>query len=413
MEDLSSLRRWSALLTLALGGFAVGLTEFVVMGLLPEMSQDLLPGQYAHSPSQAVGHAGWLVSAYALGVVAGAPTIAALTARVPRKRLVVLLLGLFVIATVASALAPTFGLVLLARFAAGLPHGAYFGAAGLLASRLIGPNSHGKGFAIVLSGLTVANVVGVPLITALGQATDWRVAYAAVAAVFAITLVAAILVVPSVGGALAGSARAELGAFRSPQVWMVGLTAAIGFAGFMAVYSYAAPMTTHVAHLPSGAVPWVLVVAGLGMTVGNLLGGPAADRNLRRATLGGFLAVLTASVLFVPLAHWRVGLFVGVFLIGATSIFLAPALQARLIQAAPSAQLMGAAINQSATNIANSIGAGLGGLAIAHGLGYLSPAVIGAALAAVGLALTVLSFRQQRTPVGEHSGDARPVPTPL
>jgi DHA1 family inner membrane transport protein len=409
MEELSRLRRWSALATLALGGFAIGLTEFVVMGLLPEMAQDLRPAEYARSTSLAEGQAGWLISAYALGVVVGAPTIAALTARVARKRLVVILLALFVAGTAASALAPTFGLVLVARFVAALPHGAYFGAAGLLASRLIGPNSHGKGFAVVITGLTVANVVGVPLITALGQATNWRVAYAAVALVFAVTLIAAVLLVPSVAETLDGSARTELAVFRSRQVWLVAATAAVGFAGFMAIYTYAAPVTTRVAGLSPGAVPWVLVVAGLGMTVGNLLGGTAADRNLPRSAVGGFVAVLVAGVLFCLTAHSAVGLFVGIFLVGATSMFLSPALQARLIQAAPRAQLMGAAINQSATNVANSVGAGLGGLAIAHGLGYRSPAVIGAALAAVGLVLTLLSFRQQRTRSAEHPTDVQPV----
>ncbi len=403
MEELSPLRRWSALLALALGGFAIGLTEFVVSGLLPEVAQDLLPGQYAQSSSQAVGHAGWLISAYALGVVAGAPTIAALTAKVPRKRLVVLLLGLFVLGTVASALAPTFGLVLLARFVAALPHGAYFGAAGLLASRLIGPNSHGKGFAIVLSGLTVANIIGVPLITALGQATNWRVAYGAVAVAFAVTLVAVTLVVPAVPGVLDGSARAELSAFASRRVWVVALTAAIGFAGFMAVYTYAAPVTTHVTGLSSGTVPWVLATAGVGMTIGNLLGGIAADRNLQVTITGGFVAVLIAMLVFGLTARWAPGLFVGVFLIGGTATFLSPALQARLIQAAPGAQLMGAAINQSAMNVANSAGAALGGLGIAHGLGYLSPAWIGAGVTVIGLALTVLTFRELKTtrPAGQ------------
>jgi len=269
VEKLTAGRRWAALLALALGGFGLGLTEFVAMGLLPDMARDLLPAEYAHSSADAVAKAGWMITSYALGVVVGAPTIAALTARMPRRRLVVGLLGLFVIGTVASALAPTFGLVLAGRFVAGLAHGAYFGAAGLLAAAMLGPGSAGRGFAIVLGGLTAANIFGVPLITGLGQAAGWRIAYLAVAAVFAITLLAVLAVVPEVAAAPGGSPRDELAAFRLPQVWLAALVAAIGFGGFFAVNSYIAPITTHVTGLSASAVPWVLAVMGVGMTVGS------------------------------------------------------------------------------------------------------------------------------------------------
>src|SRR4051812_558172 len=235
------------------------------MGLLPDLARDLLPVAYARSTEDAVAQAGWMITIYALGVVVGAPTIAALTARVPRRRLVVGLLGLFVVGTVASALAPTFELVLLGRFVAALAHGAYFGAAGILAATMMGPGNQAKGFAVVLAGLTAANVFGVPLITPLGQSAGWRAAYLAVAAVFALTLVAVLATVPHIAAKPGGSPRAELGAFRSPQVWLVALVAAIGFGGFFAVNSYIAPVTTHVTGLSESAVPWVLAVMGLGM----------------------------------------------------------------------------------------------------------------------------------------------------
>nr|WP_269328177.1 MFS transporter [Kineosporia mesophila] len=388
------MRRNAALLALALGGFAIGLTEFAAMGLLPQVAQDLLPEQYAHSPEQAIGQAGWLISAYALGVVAGAPAIAALSARLPRKRLVTMLLAWFVVGTAASALAPTFELALAGRFLAGIPHGAYFGAAGLLASRLLGPGSHARGFSLVIAGLTVANVVGVPAITFLGQISNWRVANLAVSAAFALTLAAVLALVPEVGGSGPASPRAELASLRSGQVWLVALIASVGFAGFLAVYTYAAPVTTVVAGLSESTVPWVLATAGVGMTVGNVLGGVAADRNLRLSLIGGFTAVLAAGAFFWVVARTPLGLFAGIFLVGATSMFLSPALQARLIQVAPGAQLMGAAVSQSAMNVANSLGAWLGGLVIAQGLGYLSPAVVGIALAALGLALTVVNLRR-------------------
>lgn len=399
MEHLTTARRVAALGALALGGFAVGLTEFAVMGLLPEMARDLLPARYTRSSADAIAHAGWAITVYALGVVAGAPTIAALTAKVARKRLVIGLLVLFVAGTAASALAPTFPLVLVARFVAGLPHGAYFGAAGILAARLIGPGSQAKGFAAVLTGLTAANVVGVPAITSLGQSTSWRVAYLAIAGVFLLTLVAVAAIVPSQTNETEGSVRAELHAFREPLVWLVAFIAAVGFGGFFAVYTYIAPITTHVAGLPPGAVPWALVVAGLGMTVGILLGGVAGDRNLRRSLILGFAAVVLTIGLFGLIARRPAGLFVGVFLLCTASLFLGPSFQARLIAVAPGAQLMGAAINQSATNIANSVGAALGGVVIAAGLGYLSAAWVGVGLGLIGLALTVLSFRVR---VGEN-----------
>lgn len=394
--DISPNRRRAAVAALALGGFAIGLTEFVAMGLLPQIAQSLLPGRYAASSSKAVAHAGWMISAYALGVVVGAPTIAALTARMARKTLLLGLLALFIVGTLASAVAPTFGLVLLARFIAALPHGAYFGAAGLVAANIMGPGSQGRGFAAVLGGLTVSNVVGVPLITRLGQAAGWRVAYLAIAGMFLLTLLAVAAVVPAIASHTDGSPRAELRTFRSGQVWLVATVAAIGFAGFFAVDSYIAPVTTHVAGLSDSAVPWVLVAVGLGMTVGNAAGGWASDHDLERSLLGGFGAFIAAMLVFALIAHSPAGLFVGAFLVGGTSLFLGPALQSRLISAAPEARLMGAAVNQSAMNIANSLGAALGGLVIARGLGYLAPTVVGIALAAVGMLLCAVDILRSR-----------------
>ena len=193
---LSPTRVRLALFALALGGFAIGATEFVAMGLLPEIAHDLLPALFARAPEEANAQAGWVVSAYALGVVVGAPTIATIAAKYPRKRLLLVLAAAFTVGTVASAVLPSFGLVVLARFVAGLPHGAYFGVAALVAASLMGPGKRGQGIAIVLSGLTIANVVGVPSITLLGQQTDWRVAYLAVAAIFALSFVAIAALVP-------------------------------------------------------------------------------------------------------------------------------------------------------------------------------------------------------------------------
>lgn len=283
MTDLSPARvRW-ALLALALGGFGIGATEFVAMGVLPQIAADLLPSMWDANEADAIARAGLLISAYAAGVVVGAPTIAALVARYPRRRVLLALTAAFTLGTAMSALAPTFELAVAARFIAALPHGAYFGIAALVAASLMGPGKRGQGIALVLSGLTVANVIGVPLITALGQSSGWRIAYLAVTTIFALATAAIALAVPAQPGDAGATIRRELSALRRGQVWFALGFGAIGFGGFFAVYTYVAPMTTDLAGLPEGAVPWSLVCVGLGMTVGNFLGGRMADTGSMRA----------------------------------------------------------------------------------------------------------------------------------
>jgi DHA1 family inner membrane transport protein len=260
----------------------------------------------------------------------------------------------------------------------------------------MGPGRQAKGFAVVLGGLTVSNVVGVPLITHIGQAAGWRFAYLTIAAVFLLTFAAVLATVPHVPVQPGGSVRNELRAFRRPQVWLVAGVASIGFGGLFAVDSYIAPVTTHVAGLSGSVVPWVLVAVGLGMTVGNALGGAYGDRNIRRALIGGFPVFIAAVAVFALTAHTTAGLFIGAFLVGATSLFLNPPMQARLIEVAPGAQMMGAAVNQSAMNVANSLGALLGGIVIAHGLGYVAPSWVGVGLGIIGFGLVATSFAIDR-----------------
>ncbi|TFB85888.1 MFS transporter [Cryobacterium algoricola] len=394
---LSPTRIRLALLALALGGFGIGATEFVAMGLLPNLAQDLLPGLYATAPDAANAQIGWLISAYALGVVVGAPTIAAAAARWPRKQLLLALLAAFTLATIASALLPTFGLVLVARFVAALPHGAYFGIASLVAADLMGPGKRARGVALVLSGLTISNVVGVPVITWIGQVYGWRVAYLVVAAVFAVTFLAVILLVPFQSGDPLATMRNELKAFGRLQVWFALGIGAIGFGGLFAVYTYVAPLTIEVTGLGAGAVPLVLVVIGLGMTVGNLLGGHLADKSVRR-TLYGFFAVMIVALVGLALsAQFLPGLLIGVFLVGGAAAGLSPAIQTRLMDVSADSQSIAAALNHSALNIGNALGAFLGGLAIAGGLGYVAPVWIGAGLSVIGLVLAVVSFAIDRS----------------
>lgn len=392
MSSLSPIRRWLALLALALGGFGIGATEFVAMGLLPDLARDLLPALSAESPERAIARSGWLISAYALGVVVGAPLFAALSATVPRKLLILLLVGVLLLGTVASALLPTFGWVVAARFVAALPHGAYMGTAALVAGRMLGPGRQGQGIAFVLTGLTVATLVGVPLITRVGQLAGWRTAYLLVAAMFVFTLVAVALAVPRQPVTPGSSVRRELRVLRLPQLWLMMAVGAIGFGGFFAVYSYIAEVVRVEAGLPTSAVPWVLAVMGVGMTVGTLFGGWAADRNLRRTMLVGFPFFLAAMVAMALSGGHPVGAFVSAFAVGLTNMVLIPAVQARLIAVSGEAQLLGAALVHSALNLANSIGAALGGVVIAAGFGYLAPSWIGVGLGVLGLGLALLSF---------------------
>ncbi len=385
-----------ALLALALGGFAIGCTEFVAMGLLPNIARQLIPTVYAVSPTQANGQAGLLVSAYAAGVVVGAPTIAALSARFPRRTLLLWLLVAFTVTTVASAVLPTFGLVLAARFLAGLPHGAYFGVAALVAASLMGPGTRGRGIAFVLGGLTIANVIGVPAITFLGQIAGWRVAYLGVAAIFALTFVAVLLVVPKQPGDPAATVRRELTIFRRPQVWFALAIGAIGFGGFFAVFTYIAPIITTVTGLPESFVPIALIVAGVGMTVGNFIGGHVADVSLMRGLFIFFGALLLGLLGLAFEAQTIGGVLIFLFVIGAASAAVSPAIQTRLMNVAGDSQTLAAAINHASLNIGNSVGAALGAAAVGAGLGYLSVTWLGVLLVVLGVIIAAISFATER-----------------
>lgn len=401
---LSAARIRLALLALALGGFGIGSTEFVAMGLLPDLAADLLPELYARSADAANAQAGWLISAYALGVVVGAPTIAAAAARWPRKQLLLALLAAFTVGTIASALLPSFELVLGARFLAALPHGAYFGIASLVAADLMGAGKRARGIALVLSGLTIANVIGVPTITWIGQLAGWRVAYLVVAGIFAGTFAAVAVFVPMQPGNPLATIKQELLGFRKLQVWLTLSIGAIGFGGLFAVYTYVAPLVIEVTGLTAAAVPLVLVVIGLGMTVGNFAGGALADWSVRRTLYLSFALLIGALLLLALSAQSLVGLIVGVFLVGVAASAMSPTIQARLMDVAHESQTLAAALNHSALNIGNALGAALGGVAVAAGLGYVAPIWIGLSLGIVGVLLTILTFRidRKRRLAGHH-----------
>jgi len=379
-----------AILALALGSFAIGTTEFVAMGLLPDIAASL------HITEPIAGH---VVSAYALGVVIGAPVIAAATARLPRKTVLLGLMAVFVIGNLATVLAPSYATLVAARFVAGLPHGAYFGVAALVAARLLGPDKRAQAVAQVMSGLTVATVIGVPVASWLGQSLGWRAAFALVVLVGVLTLGAILKWLPVIGTARPTSPLNELGALKRPQVWLALIVGMVGFGGMFAVYTYVATTMTDVSGLPRGLVPVALMVFGLGMVVGNVIGGRMADRNVVGSLYAviGVLAVMLA--LFVAASHNPWTAMVVLFGIGASGGAIGPALQTRLMDVAADAQTLAAALNHSALNIANASGAWVGGLVIAAGFGYTAPAAAGAVLAVAGLVvLTVSVLLQRRKP---------------
>jgi DHA1 family inner membrane transport protein len=398
---LSTRRVVAAVAALALGGFAIGTTEFVTMGVLPEIAE----GVGVDIPT-----AGHVISAYALGVVVGAPVIAALGARLPRRGLLVALMAAFLLGNLGSALAAGHSWLLLARFVSGVPHGAYFGVASLVAASLVRDELRGRAVSSVMLGLAVANLAGVPAATWLGQTLGWRSAYWAVVVLAVATVAAVLAFVPSSPGRSEVTVATELAALRRPQVLLTLLVATVGFGGMFAVYSYISPLTTEEAGLPRGAVPWVLLVFGVGGVLGTALGGRLADLALFRSLVGAMVTMGVLLALVALVAGWAPGLLATVFLLSATASVLVVTLQLRLMEVAGEAQMLGAALNHSALNAANALGAWLGGVVIAAGLGWTAPAVVGAALAAVGLvALTASALLRRRA---LRTGPVRTAPAP-
>jgi DHA1 family inner membrane transport protein len=377
--------RWAVALielALAVGSFGIGTGEFAIMGLLPNVAQEF---------NVTTPEAGYAISAYALGVVVGAPIIAVLAAKLARQTLLLLLMAVFAVGNAVSAVAPTFESFVLLRFLTGLPHGAYFGVAALVAASLVPPNKRTQAVARVMLGLTVATLLGTPLATWFGQILSWRIAFGAVGFMGALTVVLIWLFLPRDQVQEGASPMRELGAFRRKQVWFTLGIGAVGFGGLFSVFSYIASTATEVAGMPESAVPVMMALFGSGMIVGNLVGAWFADRNLM-ATIGGVLAcsAVVMTVLWLT-AENPYMLSACVFLVGC-SVAIGPALQTRLMDVAADAQTLAAALNHSAFNVANALGAWLGGLAIAAGYGFASTGWVGAVLAVAGLVVFGLSL---------------------
>ncbi|MCX2684459.1 MFS transporter [Pseudomonas sp. DCB_AW] len=371
----------TAIVALGLGGLFIGTGEFASMSLLPDL---------AESTGVSIPTAGSYISAYALGVVVGAPLIAILAARSSRKALLIALIALFAIGYAASAVAWDHFSLLGARFLAGLPHGAYYGVACLVAAAMVGDGRKAQAAGYVMAGLAAANVIGVPAATWIGQTFGWRAAFGSLAVAGIATVFLFWLYVPSVPRDPNASPKAELSGLKRPLIWLTLATASIGFGGMFAVYSYITPTLTEVTGFSISQVPMVLAFWGVGMIAGNLIGGWLADRGLIRAIFAIMLWNVVFLALFSLFAPSKVGTLAILFLVGC-GFALVPALQVRLMNVAGDAQTLAAALNHSAFNISNAVGASLGGISIAMGLSWSSTGWVGALLALLGIVAMAIS----------------------
>ncbi|MFI2199665.1 MFS transporter [Streptomyces sp. NPDC020192] len=385
-----------ALLALAVGAFGIGTTEFVMMGLLPNVADDL------HISIPTAGH---LVSAYALGVVIGAPLLAAVTARMPRRTVLIALMGLFVVGNALSAFAPGNGSLLAARFLSGLPHGAFFGVGAVVATSMVPPERKARSVSLMFLGLTVANVAGVPVATLMGQHLGWRATFLGVSVIGLAAIASLALLIPHdrVGAPSAGL-RGELAALKSLPVWLALGTTVAGFGALFAAYSYVTPMLTESAGFAESDVTLLLALFGVGATVGNLLGGRLADHSLRGTLFGGLVSLGLVLLLFPVLmrAEWSAAL--AVTLLGMAAFITGSPLQLMVMEKASAAPSLASSANQAAFNLANAGGAWIGGLALAAGFGATSPALAGAALAALGLGVAGVAYAVDRRRSVTHVG---------
>lgn len=371
-----------ALLSMSIGGFGIGTVEFAMMGLLPNV---------AHGVNVSIPQAGYIISAYALGVVVGAPLITTLTARLPRKPVVMGLMALFTLANLSSYFANDFSTLMVTRFIAGLPHGAFFGLTAVVAASLVPITKRGRAIGLVSAGLPIANVVGVPFATFIGQQFGWRWLFVFVSIVGLAAFASILYALPKQPAPIGASIRGELKALSTLQVWLSVLIGVVGFGGFFAFYSYIAPTFTSVAGVPPGWLPFIVGLYGVGMVAGNTIGARLTDKSVLGTIYGALSAIAVALLVFSVAVHSPYTAIPMVLFIGASGTMLVPALQARLLDASPKAPSLASAMNQSALNIANALGAFLGSVVISLGLGFIAPSIVGAILAILGLGVAAIS----------------------
>jgi DHA1 family inner membrane transport protein len=399
----------TGLIALAVGGFGIGLTEFLIAGLLPQVASSFGVSEAA---------AGGLISGYALSVAIGAIVLTAATARLPRKAVLVGLVALFVVGNLLSAVAPTYPVMLLGRILAALCHGSFFGIGSLVARGLVAPERKSRAVAFMFGGLTVANVLGVPFGALVGEHWGWRAAFWAITVIGLVALAGIALLVPGPadrGRPAAGtggsepvppvSLRAQLGAFRSGQVWLTLTATALSYGGMFGAFSYIAYTFTEVGGFPAADVAWLLMVYGTGLVVGNVVGGRAADHDRDRALVLALLGLTVTLAAFGLLAGSARASVVLVFLMGLFGFASVPGMITRVTDFAQGAPLAASA-NVSASNLGNALGAWLGGLAITAGLGYSSPLYVGSAIVLAALVVMVVAAGHARSTLREPAPDS-------
>lgn len=378
------------LLALGLGGIGIGITEFSMMGMLEDVAKDL---------QITIPEAGHLISTYAIGVVVGAPILVLFSAKFPPKKLLIFLMGMFTVFNSLSSIVPNYDMFLMSRFLSGLPHGAFFGVGTIVAARLAAKGKEAQSIAVMFAGLTIANLAGVPLATYIGHHFSWRYTYLLIAAIGILTMLLIQFWVPRFQAEKDTTIRTQLNYFKSPQSWLLILLISIGTGGLFAWISYIAPMMTKVAGFSETSIPNFMILAGLGMFIGNFAGGKLADSvSPARAAHYIFLSMavtLLVVYLTVPVKFMAVLM---TFITGVVAFSIGSSIQMMLIQSARGAEMIAAATGQASFNIGNAIGAYTGGLPIAWGYGFRSPQLVGVFLALLGAILTYVYIKKYIRP---------------
>ncbi len=381
-----------SLFSLLFGGLGIGITEFVMMGLLEDIAHDL---------GVDIPTAGHLIAAYAMGVVIGAPLLVVIAGKYPPKRILLGLMVLFTLFNAFTAFAPDYHSLLISRVLAGLPHGAFFGVGSVVASRLAKPGKEAQAISIMFAGLTIANLVGVPLGTYIGHHFIWRYSFAIVVLVGILTLLSLKLWMPDMPVKQAGSVKTQLRFFKRQEAWLIIGMIAIGTGGLFSWYSYISPLMTKVTGFSESSMTYILMLAGVGMFIGNLLGGRLADLvSPARASVILLSAMAAALVTQQYVSVYPIPSLVMTFILGGVAFALSAPIQMLMINTAKGSEMLAASVSQASFNIGNALGAFLGGLPIAMGYGYSSPEWVGAAMAAFGavfaLAFILHQARQNR-----------------
>jgi DHA1 family inner membrane transport protein len=376
------------ILALAIASFCIGTTEFVIMGLLPEVAADL---------GVSIPSAGLLVTGYALGVVIGAPVIAIATASLPRKPVLIGLAMLFVVGNFFCAIAPNYWMLMIARVITALGHGAFFGIGSVVAASLVPRHKRASAIALMFAGLTLANILGVPAGTAIGEIYGWRATFVAVVAIGIAAVAAIVFLVPPATGEQKGSGiLSEVKVLGKLQVWLAMLISALASGSLFAVFTYIKPILTDVSGISTTSVTWVLLLFGAGMTVGNVIGGKLADWKLMPTVIGTLAAVVLTHILLAEVSGMATAAVATVFLWGVLTFVIVPPLQMRVVETAEDAPNLAATLNQGAFNVGNAAGAWIGGAALTLGVSYQHLPFVGSFLAAAGLLVAIYSLRIDR-----------------